>query len=56
MEEVQIKIKQLQDMIVKMQGADGVDPKEFSEIQSEMQQLDSRWTTVKTDSESEEQR
>ena len=56
MEDVQKKIRQLQEMKGTMEGVDGVDPKEFSEIQAEVQDLNTRWITVTNDVDNEEQR
>ncbi|XP_046849637.1 utrophin-like isoform X2 [Xenia sp. Carnegie-2017] len=46
MQELQKKVKELNETNQEMSKAQGVDPKEFSEIQNEIKELSGRWSTL----------
>ena len=56
MQELQGKIKELNDTNKQMAKAEGVDRKEFSDIQSELGELGNRWSTLIQHSKEEVQR
>ena len=46
MQELQKKVKELNETNQEMSKAQGVDPKELSEIQNEIKELSGRWSTL----------
>lgn len=46
MQELQVKIKELNETNREMAKAEGVDRREFSDIQSELGELSRRWSTL----------
>jgi hypothetical protein len=56
MDEIQTKIRELEQLRKDMDGADGVDPEELEDLQAGSDALDTRWTTVTDDVEAEDQR
>jgi hypothetical protein len=56
MQELQGKIKELNDTNKQMAQAEGVDRKEFSEIQTELGELGGRWSALIQHSKEENQR
>ena len=56
MDEIQTKIRELKQLQKGMTGADGVDAQELEEIKAGLDSLDSRWTTLTDDIDSEDQR
>ena len=56
MQELQGKVKELNDTNKQMAKAEGVDRKEFSDIQSELGELGNRWSTLIQHSKEEVQR
>ena len=46
MHELQVRIKELNETNKEMSKAEGVDRQEFSDIQTELGQLSSRWSTL----------
>ncbi|CAB4006965.1 dystonin-like isoform X1, partial [Paramuricea clavata] len=56
MDEIQTKIRELEQLRKDMDGADGVDPEELEDLQAGSDALDTRWTIVTDDVEAEGQR
>ena len=46
MQDLQVKIKELNETNKEMAKAEGVDRQEFSDIQSELGELSRRWSTL----------
>ena len=46
MQELQVKIKELNETNKEMAKAEGVDRQEFSDIQTELGELSQRWSTL----------
>ena len=56
MDEIQAKIRELKQLEKDMDGAEGVDANELEELQAELNSLDSRWTKLTDDIDSEDKR
>ena len=56
MQELQTKVKELNDTNRQMSKAEGVDRQEFSDIQSELGALSGRWSALIQHSKDESQR
>ena len=56
MEQLQPKITELNELMAQMKDAEGVDPEELSELQSELKDFDSRTETINDEITKEEKR
>ena len=56
MEQLQPKITEMNELMSQMKDAEGVDPEELSELQSELKEFDSKIGTLNENIKSEEKR
>ena len=56
MEQLQPKITELNELMAQMKDAEGVDPEELSELQSELKDFDSRTEAINDEITKEEKR
>ena len=56
MEQLQPKITELNELMLQMKDAEGVDPEELSQLQSELKDFDSRLSTITEQITEEEKR
>ena len=56
MEQLQPKITEMNELMSQMKDAEGVDPEELSQLQSELKDFDSRMDTLNDDISKEEDR